>query len=129
METIQTPKKHSKLGIAGCLIALFVWLYFAIVFVLTFYTDWFTGLLSDTFVPESRGISDLRGLGVAVVVFTVIFFFIPVIGHLIGLIISFIGLFIPSNKRLFPAIGIFLNLLPGLVLLILYIVGGLSVPA
>ncbi|HRI03877.1 MAG TPA: hypothetical protein PLL77_09055 [Pyrinomonadaceae bacterium] len=119
-------KQHSKLGIASCLMAFCVWLYFAVMLYLVFFADGFTKWLNDLFVPESRGISDFRGMGTAVVVFAVIFFLIPVAGHIFGLIMGAIGIILPKNKRLFPAAGIALNLLPVVILSIFYLIGTLS---
>ena len=119
-------KRHSKLGIASCLTAFGVWIYFAVMLYLVFYVDGFTKILSDIFIPESRGISDFRGMGTAVVVFAVIFFVIPVIGHLLGLVTGAIGIVLPKNKRLFPAAGIILNLLPVAILSIFYLIGSLA---
>lgn len=119
-------KRHSKLGIASCLTAFGVWAYFAVMLYLVFFTEGFTKWLNDLFVPPSRGISDFRGMGTAVVVFAVIFFVIPVIGHLLGLIAGVIGVVLPKNKRIIPAAGIILNLLPVVILSIFYLIGTLS---
>lgn len=123
---VASQKRHSKLGIASCLMAFGVWAYFAVMLYLVFFTEGFTKWLNDLFVPPSRGISDFRGMGTAVIVFAVIFFVIPVIGHLLGFIMGMIGVIRPINKRLFPAAGIILNLLPVVILSIFYIVGTLS---
>ncbi|MBK8305167.1 MAG: hypothetical protein WBC19_15160 [Pyrinomonadaceae bacterium] len=119
-------KRHSKLGIASCLTALGVWVYFVVMLYLVFYVDGFTKILSDLFIHESRGISDFRGMGTAVVVFAVIFFLIPVASHIFGLLMGAIGIVLPKNKRLFPAAGIILNLLPVAILSIFYLIGTLS---
>ncbi|MBX7055453.1 MAG: hypothetical protein K1X36_10885 [Pyrinomonadaceae bacterium] len=119
-------KKHSKLGIASTIVAVGVWVYFAVMFVLVFYVDGFSGYLTDLFVPESRGMTDLRGMGVGVVLFSTIFLLLPVVGHLIGTILGTAGLFVTSRKRLFSVIGIVLNLLPAAVLFFLFLVGGLT---
>ena len=119
-------KRHSKLGIASCLMAFGVWVYFAVMLFLVFYVDGFTKLLSDLFVPDSRGISDFRGMGTAVVVFAVIFFLIPVAGHIFGLLMGAIGIVLPGRKRFFPAAGIILNLLPVVILSAFYLIGTLS---
>ncbi len=119
-------KRHSKLGIASCLTAFGVWVYFAVMLYLVFFTGGFTKWLNDLFVPQSRGISDFRGMGTAVVVFAVIFFLIPVAGHILGLLMGTIGIVLPKNKRLIPAAGIVLNLLPVVILSIFYLIGTLS---
>lgn len=119
-------KRHSKLGIASCLMAFGVWVYFAVMLFLVFYVDGFTKILSDLFVPDSRGISDFRGMGTAVVVFAVIFFLIPVAGHIFGLLMGAIGMVLPGRKRFFPSAGIILNLLPVVILSIFYLIGTLA---
>ena len=103
-----------------------VWVYFAVMLFLVFYVDGFTKILSDLFVPDSRGISDFRGMGTAVVVFAVIFFLIPVAGHIFGLLMGAIGMVLPGRKRFFPSAGIILNLLPVVILSIFYLIGTLA---
>lgn len=120
--TMDAPMRHTKFGILSCLTAFCVWLYFAVMLVLVFYTDGFSKWLADAFVPESRGISDFRGMGTAVVLFALIFFFIPVAGHLFGLMLGIIGAFRTSRKRTFAFAGIFLNLLPVVVLAVFYLI-------
>jgi len=119
-------KRHSKLGIASCLIAFGVWLYFAVMLYLVFFVEGFTKVVSDLFIPDSRGISDFRGMGTAIVVFAVVFFLIPVAGHILGLLMGAVGIVLPKNKRLFPAAGIILNLLPVAILSIFYLIGSLA---
>ena len=128
METAATDvrNRHSKLGIASTIVAVGVWVYFAVMFFLVFYVDGFSGYLPDLFVPESRGMTDLRGMGVGVVLFSTIFLLLPIIGHLIGTILGTAGLFVTSRKRLFSVIGVALNLLPAAVLFLLFLVGGLN---
>lgn len=118
--------KHTRFGILSCLTAAGVWLYFVVIFVLVFYVEGFTRLLSDAFLPDSRGISDFRGMGTAVVLFAVLFFFIPVIGHLLGLLLGVIGLFQTSRNRIFAIAGIILNLLPAVILVIFYLIGSMA---
>ncbi len=128
METATTVvrKKHSKLGIASTVVAIGVWLYFAAMFVLVFYVDGFSGYLTDLFVPESRGMTDLRGMGVGVVLFSTIFLLLPILGHLLGTILGTAGLFTTSRNRLFSVIGVVLNLLPAALLFVLFLIGGLT---
>lgn len=121
-------KTHSKLGIAACLTALAVWVYFAAAVYLIFYTEGFTNKLTDLLIPESQSVTDLRRMGSAVVLMVVIFFIIPAGGHLIGILMSAIGLFRPSKKRLFSILGLFLNVLPMAVLLILFLIGNFMEP-
>lgn len=126
--SVTERKPHSKLGMLSCLIAIGVWVYFVAAFYLVFYVDGFTKYLSDLFIPESRGMTDLSGMGAAVVLFAAIFFVIPAGGHLFGSLIGAIGLFRSSRNRLFPALGLLLNVLPILILFILFVIGGLNAP-
>lgn len=119
-------KRHSKLGIASCLTAIGVWVYFWVMLYLVFFVDGFTKTLSDVFIPESNGISDFRGMGAAVVLLALIFFLIPVLGHIFGLLMGAISIFLPGRKRLFPAAGIILNILPVVILTVFYLIGTLS---
>ncbi|HMT08955.1 MAG TPA: hypothetical protein PKA82_13200 [Pyrinomonadaceae bacterium] len=124
MELIE--RKHSKLGITSCIVAFAVWVYFAVAVYLVFYVEGVTKWLNDNFTPESRGISDFRGLGTAIVVFAVIFFIIPLAGHFLGLLFGVVGLISRKTKNLLPVAGIALNLLPGLILTILWVIGSLA---
>lgn len=118
-------KRHSILGIISCLLAIAVWIYFAVAFYLIFYVEGVNEILSDLLIPESRGMTDFRGMGMAIVIYAAIFFFIPVIGHMIGLVFAIIGLCSRSRRKLFPVVGIGLNLLPVVVLSVLYLIGGM----
>ena len=121
-----SAKPHSKLGIVSCIIAGAVWLYFALAFYLVFFVDGFTKRLSDIFIPESKGISDLSGMGVAVVLFAAIFFFIPAAGHSTGALFGLVGVFRSSTKRMFAVAGIVLNVLPIATLFLFWLIGSLS---
>lgn len=121
-----TSKPHSKLGILSCIIAVSVWIYFVGAFYLIFYVDGVTQKLTDLFVPESRGMTDLSGMGIAVVLFAVIFFFIPAAGHLIGTLAATIGVFRSGTRRLFPILGVVLNVLPIAILFLFWLVGSLA---
>lgn len=121
-----TEKRHSKLGIASCLVAFCVWIYFVTVFYLFFYVDGFSKYIGDAVTPESHGMTDLSGMGVAIVAMTLMFVGIPIFGHAIGLLIGTIGVFRSSKKRLFSAVGILLNLLPIFILLLLFAIGSLT---
>ena len=112
--------KHSKLGISSCLIAVGVWVYFAMLFYVVFYVKSFPKFFNDYFFPDSNGIG---ALGVAIILFAFLFAGIPVIGHFIGFICGIIGSFAKNKQRLFAITGIFLNALPFAIGLILYFIG------
>jgi len=118
-------KTHSKLGIAACLLAFAVWVYFAVAIYLFFYVDGFTDKVTEFFVPPSNRIADFRGFGVAIVILAVVFLIVPAAVHLLGIVLSLIGIIRKSKKNLFPTLGLILNLLPLGILLVLYIIGGL----
>ena len=120
-----STKIHSKLGIAACLLAFAVWIYVAIAVYLFFYVDGFTDKVTELFVSPSNRIADLRGFGVAVVILAVVFLLIPAVGHLFGIIISLVGIFRNNKKKLFPTLGLILNLLPLGILIVLYVLGSI----
>jgi hypothetical protein len=119
-------KRHSKLGIMACFMAVGVWIYFVVTAYLFFNVDGFTRRLSDIFIPQSSGMTEMGGIGVAVLLMAVIFFVIPGVGHLVGVLLALIGILSPTRKRLFPVLGLFVNLLPILILLVLLVIGGLT---
>jgi len=91
---------------------------------LFFYVDGFTDKVTEFFVPPSNRIADFRGFGVAIVILAVVFLIVPAAVHLLGIVLSLIGIIRKSKKNLFPTLGLILNLLPLGILLVLYIIGG-----
>lgn len=67
----------------------------------------------------------MRGFGAAVVILAVVFLIVPAAGHLFGIIISLIGIFRKGKKKLFPTLGLILNLLPLVILIVLYVLGSI----
>ena len=67
--------------------------------------------------------TDLTGMGIAVVLFAVVFFFIPAGGHIIGAMAGSIGIFLSGTRRLFPIAGIVLNVLPIAILFLFWMIG------
>lgn len=119
-------RTHSKLGIASCLIAVGVWIYFGILFLMFIYTTKISKFLEDTFVRNADGSSSFGAAGVFLIFFAVIFVVVPIIGHLIGFIFGTIGTIQGNKKRLFGAVGVFLNILPLAVGLFFYLVDEFS---
>jgi energy-converting hydrogenase Eha subunit G len=117
-------KKHSKIGIASCLIAVAVWIYFGVLLYLFFRVESFARLLGENFISESRGMNDFSGLGTAIVLLALLFFFVPAIGHLLGFFLGVTGFLRDDANRTFPVVGVILNILPFVLGLIFYIFGG-----
>jgi hypothetical protein len=117
-------KKHSKAGIASCLIAVAVWIYFGAVLYLFFRVESFAELLGENVISESRGMNDFSGLGTAIVLLALLFFFVPAIGHLLGFFLGLTAFWRDDANRTFPVVGITLNVLPFVSGLIFYIIGG-----
>src|SRR5687767_12715793 len=109
------PKKHSKLGIASTLLGLAVWIYFVIILLILFKTDYLSKLYDALFPNKNSGLSDIW---VAVLFLLFIFIGIPALGHLVGFILGIIATISPTKKRLFGIIGIILNVFPFLLILI-----------
>ncbi|MBS1792483.1 MAG: hypothetical protein JSS81_01445 [Acidobacteria bacterium] len=118
-----TESKHSRLGLFSCFVAIGIWVYLAVLTGLFFFTDWFPKFFGDQMLPASRGISDLRGLGMAIVWLAALFLFVPVIGHIAGFVCGAAGALSRRRNRLFAFTGLFLNLLPFIVGLFFYLVG------
>ncbi|HRH45124.1 MAG TPA: hypothetical protein PKY82_26030 [Pyrinomonadaceae bacterium] len=100
MEIIKT---HSKLGIASCLLGTFLFLIFLLGIAL--YNLEFTFGYS---LGTGELVNDLRFLNISYLMF------VPIPAHSIVLIIGFISLFFPNRKKLFPILGVILNLIFGL---------------
>lgn len=108
-ETIE--KKHSKLGIASCVIALLTWFYLAVLVYLVYFNDNFTRYISDNYLPRNSGMADFSGLGTALVLLLIFFVAIPVGGHLTGLVFGFLGAVQRTKKKTFAVAGLVMNLL------------------
>lgn len=115
-------KKHSKSGVASCLIALGVWFYFGVVILCVFYSERFWKILDNIF-SKSDGTSGLGELGLAIIFLIFLLVVVPFIGHLIGLILGAIGTIQSTKNRLFGVIGLILNIFPFVAGLILYLIG------
>lgn len=98
----ETTKPHSKLGIASCVIALITFLIFLIAI-----GFWLNGFRCPVCSEDMKGYIMLVGIGVVLVV--------PIPTHLVGLILGIVSLFFPNRKKLFPIIGIVLNLIFGVI--------------
>lgn len=119
-------KKHSKPGIASCLIAFGIWIYFGLLLYLFFNVEGFAKLLGEKVIPESRGMTDFSGLGTAIFLIILLFFIIPAVGHLVGFFLGLIGCMRENTKKLFAVVGIILNAVPFILGLIIYLVGSFS---
>jgi hypothetical protein len=72
---------------------------------------------------QSGMVAGMGDLGTAILVLLVLFFLIPFIGHLLGIILGLVGTFTRTKKRLFGIIGLFLNVFPFILLFVLYLIG------
>lgn len=115
-------KKHSKLGIASTILAISIWIYFGLLLYLFLYTDVISKNLNNI-LPESNGIADFKGFGVAILLLGIIFLVIPIFGHFIGFILGISGCLIKNKKKLFAVIGLSLNILPFALGIIFYVIG------
>ena len=114
----------SKFGIISCLIAVLIWAYLVVL----------TIVLTQTALPEkvqpliSSGQSGLSAgmadLGTAILILFTLYILIPAVGHLIGFLSGAVGLFRRSTRRWPAIVGVVLNLLPFIVGLVLFLIGG-----
>ena len=98
----QAAPTHSKVGIASCVLGVGMFLAFLVgilYFNISFDSDarerWFS----------SDGMFALQ-------LFVVVFLPIPV--HVVGFVLGSVSLFFPTRKKLFPLLGMILNLLFGI---------------
>jgi len=108
--------KHSKLGIASCLIAISIWLSLALIFVLILNVNSFSKFLEDAFY---KLLSIETGLAVIVILF--LFGVIPIGGHILGVIFGVVGSCAKNKQRVFAVIGLILNILPLVIVPLLFI--------
>lgn len=120
-ETID--KKHSKLGIASCVIAVLTWIYLAVLIYLVYYNEGFMRYIDRNVLPSNSGMADFSGLGTALVLLLIFFVVIPIAGHLTGLVFGFIGAVQGTKKKTFAVAGLIMNLLIFFSGTFLYIVG------
>ena len=92
--------KHSKLGIASCIIAIAMFL--------------IMGMLIGASYFVSSVTEDHQQIGAVWVITDVSALFLPIPVHFIGLILGVVGLFLPNRRRVFPIIGTLLNLVLGI---------------
>ena len=97
----ESAKPNSKLGIASCVIALTTFLIFLLAIIFWFNGFWCPGCFGEV---ESQLI--LGSLAVWVL--------LP-IPALAGLVLGAVSLFFPNRKKLFPIVGVVLNLIVGVI--------------
>lgn len=104
-DTIETKftktLRHTKLGIASCVIAVLVYLYFLVAGYIGLY-----GL--DALFKDSN---ELAALGIVIISFF-IHLAVCSVGFIIGLVFAIVGLTLKDRKRLFAVVGLVLNLIP-----------------
>jgi phage-related protein len=94
----ESTKPHSKLGIASCVIGLITFLIFLLAMVFWLIPFWCSGC--------SQELKDQIILGSLTVMLLV-----PIPAHIVGLILGTVSLFFPNRKKLFPILGVVLNLI------------------
>lgn len=97
----ESTNPHSKLGIASCVIGLTTFLIFLLAMVFWLIPFWCPGC--------SQELKDQIILGSLAVLLLV-----P-IPALVGLILGAVSLFFPNRRKLFPIIGVVLNLIIGVI--------------
>jgi hypothetical protein len=98
---IEPTKPHSKLGIASCVIAVIAFLMFLLAMVLWTNDLWCPGCLG-----EIGSHLVIVGLGA--------WLLMPFLG-LVGVILGAVSLFFPTRRKVFPIIGIVLNLIIAMI--------------
>ena len=94
-------KPHSKLGIASCVIGLTTFLIFLLAMVFWLNGIWCPGCFGE--------------LGSDFVLGSLAVWLLLPIPALVGLILGAVSLFFPNRKKLFPIIGVVLNLIIGVI--------------
>src|SRR5215203_1453411 len=94
-------KPHSKLGIASCVIGLTTFLIFLLAMVFWLNDVWCPGCFGERERQFLLGSLDVMLL--------------TPIPALVGLILGAVSLFFPNRKKLFPIIGVVLNLIIGVI--------------
>ena len=94
-------KPHSKLGIASCVIGLTAFLIFLLAMVFWLNGIWCPGCFGE--------------LGSDFVLGSLAVWLLLPIPALVGLILGAVSLFFPNRKKLFPIIGVVLNLIIGVI--------------
>lgn len=110
--------KHSKLDIASCLIAIGIWASPALIFVLILNVNGFSKFMEDAFY---KLLNIETGLAVIVILF--LFGVVPVSGHLLGIVFGIAGGCAKNKQRVFAVIGLILNILPLVIVPLLFVFG------
>lgn len=117
-------KTHSKLGIASIFLAIGNWIYLTIIaFFLN--SDSFSKIFDRFFSSNQSGmVKGFEDFSTAIIIGVFLLLIIPSFVHLVGFIFGIIGSFSKTKKRLFGNIGVILNVLPFVLSIVLYILGG-----
>jgi hypothetical protein len=93
---MEINKPHSKLGIASCVIGIAMFLLFLMT-TLLYYLQMKVGFNADSnSIAVFQMFIEIR---------------LPMSGHIIGLILGVVSLFLPNRKKLFPILGVAANLI------------------
>lgn len=104
-------QKHSKSGIFSCLTAILTWIYLGVLVYLFYFSDDFAQFFNSLFSPRPGRFIDFNGLGTALILTVVLFFIIPIMGNLTGIVLAIIGLVQKKWKKIYAFIGFTMNML------------------
>lgn len=107
----ESTKPHSKLGIASCLIGLITFLLFVIAMACAYFGEEYRAFFRQQIGDET---TYLRLLFLSVTIAS----FVPIPAHIVGLILGAVPLFSLNRKKLFPIVGVVLNLIFGVCALL-----------
>ncbi|MEP6849756.1 MAG: hypothetical protein ABI999_12945 [Acidobacteriota bacterium] len=92
--------KHSKLGIASCIIAIAMFVLMSLLVGASYFVSSVT--------------NDNQQIGAVWIIADTSALLLPIPVHIIGLTVGVTGVFMPNRKKLFPIIGTLLNLVLGI---------------
>lgn len=98
--------KHSKHGIASCLIAIGIWFSLALIFGLIIAQISVSKLVGNVF-------HEFLNIEIGLVIG----------GHILGIIFGIVGSCAKNKKRVFAVIGLILNILPFVIIPLLFVFG------
>jgi hypothetical protein len=126
-ETVNGKTQFSRLGIASCVLGVFVWIYYIAAIFVFFYTDLLKSFNSLGGTSRSgQVVSGFEGLLEAILLLIFLYVVVPFAGFGLGLILGLAGCIQQKRKRVFAVIGLPVNALFFLFLVIVLL--GLNVP-
>lgn len=114
--------KHSKFGVASCVLAATTWFYLAVLIYLFFYSESFAKAFNGIIQPTTNKVVDFNGFGTALLSTAILFLVIPFAAHSIGFIFGLIGAFQKSKRKTFAIAGLVMNVLIFIIPLIFQVI-------